>query len=185
MQKPKISTLVVVQKYDAEDFSCREVHSADLIAYDPAKETPEQAVQRIYPDRDFENNFLIVGEIEGDFEKFNRPVWQRVNAGNDTRERYQEAEYNARQKPPQNDAQFSALLTASMKVTAALMNLVIKVLKSLLSSKQASELKYSCSELPLPAPGSSAPRPDPSSDDPSQGFVLEPDEEDSSPRPGM
>lgn len=184
MQKPKISTLVVVQKYDAEDFSCREVHSADLIAYDPAKETPEQAVQRIYPDRDFDNNFLIVGEIEGDFEKFNRQVWQRVNAGNDTRERYQEAEYNARQRPPQNDAQFSALVTASMKVTAALMNLVIKVLKNLLSSKQANDLKYTCSDLPLPQPGSAAPRPDPMTD-PSQGFVFEPDEEEDGPRPGM
>jgi hypothetical protein len=64
MQKPKISTLVVVQKYDAEDFDCREVHSADLIAYDPARETPEQSVQRIYPDRDLRIIFSLSGKLK-------------------------------------------------------------------------------------------------------------------------
>jgi hypothetical protein len=73
-----------------------------------------------------------------------------------------------------------------MRVTAALMNLVIKVLKSLLSSRQANDLKYTCSDVPLPQPGSAAPRPDPSLDDPSQGFEEEEEEEeDNSPRPGM
>jgi len=158
----------------------------DFICYDDSKMTAEQAIAAKHPGHDLDRNFLIIGEVDGDFSQYARAVERQCSKYIDPYEKLQNVEYRARQAPPINDNDAQSLLKVVMALIEKIINKIKDILLEIIgdSDAEASQAVRDARAVTpaLPAVGSAPTVPD--EDDPSQGVEEDDEEESTAPRPG-
>lgn len=160
----------------------------DFICYDDSKMTAEEALAAKHPGHDLDRNFLIIGEVDGDFSQYARAVERQAAKYVKPYEQLQNLEYRARQAPPVNDEDAKSLLKVVMALIEKIINKIKDILLEIIGDSDATAsqaVRDAEAVTPaLPAAGS-VPTVEPDEDDASLGFEEDEEEESNAPRPGM